>query len=397
MSPETSIDILMTWYQNDGGFFARRNERIAHHLSVLPTVRQVLHLEPPLHAGDLLLSLSRFLGAPDPFARHRLKDDLLRLLGWEHRPPLVRRTPFVWIPQTQFAQGPLASWNRRQAEHQIKRWARLMGLQDPLLWLYPPSPFAEWVAEIFPGARVVCDCVDNVPAVSWLSSSQRERFRESYRRLLSRAEKVFAVSSSLAESLKGYRSDIVVIPNGVDIPESPPAARCPSAHFPVLGYIGTVDERVDRELIVRIVSERPGWSLLMIGPVKDLRFWRTSARAFPNLRMVGPVPWEESGTLLESFDVALLPHRVTPYTRSMDPLKIYRYLAAGKPVVATPLIPPDRFGGLVEMADPNDFIRTIEDVLKADSAPLQLERRQAMRAHCWEERVREMIQCLGLP
>ncbi|MCC6442029.1 MAG: glycosyltransferase [Armatimonadetes bacterium] len=389
----TPIDIIVVWYQNDGGFFGRRNERIAESLSRHPLVRRVLHLEPPLHALDIAGSLCR-AACGDPLARHRLKDDLTRLRADRPDGRLQRRTQWMPLPQTRFMEGRAANYNRRILKERLRRWAARCEINNPLLWLYPPCPYAELVAETFSGAPVVCDCVDAVPEVAWLSPARRVRFEESYRRLLPRAGAVFAVSAPLAESLKPHRADIRVIPNGVDIPNN--LDSLPLLYpRPILGYIGSIDERMDTDLVEELLSARRG-TLVLAGPVEKAHrpFWKSLSRRFQNLELTGPVPCRRADSLIATFDAALLPHRINPYTLSMDPLKVYRCLAAGKPVIATPVIRSERFGGLVTIAEKEHYIEAVAMALRDNTPGLAVRRREAMLPFRWDVRLQEMMACL---
>ena len=58
-------------------------------------------------------------------------------------------------------------------------------------------------------------------------------------------------------------------------------------------------------------------------------------------------PYAEMPAYVRDFDVGMIPFRVDPMTRAVDPVKIYEYFSLGKPVVARPLPELSRFGDLV--------------------------------------------------
>src|SRR5690606_30161875 len=83
-----------------------------------------------------------------------------------------------------------------------------------------------------------------------------------------------------------------------------------------------------------------------------------------NIRLVGEVPYAQLPYWLHGFDVALLPFRVIDLTMATNPVKVYEYLAAGKPVVAVDLPEMAQFDGLVRVAkDHEGFVAAVAAVL----------------------------------
>jgi hypothetical protein len=94
--------------------------------------------------------------------------------------------------------------------------------------------------------------------------------------------------------------------------------------------------------------QRPGWSFVFAG---DTFPWSRGAaplrrlRSLPNCHLVGNLPYAELPALLKGLDVCLLPYVEDERAFYRSPLKLYEYLAAGRPVVAT------RHPEAVEQAD----------------------------------------------
>jgi glycosyltransferase involved in cell wall biosynthesis len=103
---------------------------------------------------------------------------------------------------------------------------------------------------------------------------------------------------------------------------------------PVIGFYGLIEDWVDLEVIRHMAAARPDWSFLMIGEVKT----DTSAvRRLPNVHFPGRRPYQSLPGYCRKFDIAVLPFVVNELTLAANPLKVREYLAAGLPVVATPL------------------------------------------------------------
>ena len=75
---------------------------------------------------------------------------------------------------------------------------------------------------------------------------------------------------------------------------------------------------------------------LLVGP-NHLRPSDLKRLQLSNIILTGPTPYKEVPDLMRAFDVCIVPHKVTPFTESLNPIKLWEYLAAGKPIVATDL------------------------------------------------------------
>jgi glycosyltransferase involved in cell wall biosynthesis len=111
-----------------------------------------------------------------------------------------------------------------------------------------------------------------------------------------------------------------------------------------------------------------------------------------NVRYEGIVPYEKMPGFLRDLDICLIPHHDTPFSRSMSPLKLFQYLASGRPVVSTRVAGVDRFEELTTVADgPDDFLSKIDEVLRNDTREKSRKRIEAARRETWDKRVKEML------
>ncbi len=153
---------------------------------------------------------------------------------------------------------------------------------------------------------------------------------------------VIGVTPSIAQSLERFGKPAHVIPNGIDLLEMQRStARAPDVMRGelTLGFWGTIMESMfDAELIARIAQNHPRWMIHLLGAV-DPEPHRASIRArlenFPNIFFHGAVPHDELPRYAAAFDVALAPFPDNDFTRGRDPIKVYEYLAAHMPVVAS--------------------------------------------------------------
>lgn len=211
------------------------------------------------------------------------------------------------------------------------------------------------------------------------------------------ADLVWAISEPLLEAARRLRPDILPTTTGVDqaafesasrLPAAPSVAALPS---PRVGMAGNLNDRIDWDLLEALARARPGWSFAVVGPLYLAGAATEAAverlRALPNVRFTGGVAPEDLPAMIAGFDVGLVLYRPGAGTLGINPLKLYQYLAAGKPVVATPL---PVFAGLADVvrtaADAPAMLPAIEAALAeaaADPGGADRRRRRA-RAFDWE-------------
>ena len=187
------------------------------------------------------------------------------------------------------------------------------------------------------GLPFVFDSLDN-----WLIhpafERQRTRSAAAYAKLLPAAEAVFVSAAASREALLPWRSDIQILPNGVDpkrfsAPQTRPS-DLPSG--PVVGYAGKLAERIDVELVAEVARTLPDVTFVFLGPVLEPRKI-AGLRHVANVRLLGDRPYNRLPAYLQHFDIGWIPHRVGRGETGGDPIKLYEYEAAGLPVVSTPI------------------------------------------------------------
>jgi glycosyltransferase involved in cell wall biosynthesis len=205
------------------------------------------------------------------------------------------------------------------------------------------------------------------------------------------ADLVVRVSSHEPSTFAGVPHNVVV-PNGYDESmfsgghqETPDDLR--SVARPRVAYVGTIQGRVDLDLVRQAARARPSIQWVLIGPVWDETALGDLRQLF-NVHLLGAKPHEAIPAYLSDVDVGIIPHHVDRLTESMDPLKLYEYLAMGLPVVSTPVAGLEPFRRWVVAAeDVDSFVGAVEAALEADSPPLRAERRAAVAPCSWSARL----------
>ena len=251
-------------------------------------------------------------------------------------------------------------------------------------------PYWSGLLRSVPNARVVYDCMDhhagfgnNAPEV--LRAEQA---------LLSDSELVVVTSAWLRDEVAPSARAVALVRNAGEFAffRDPPAKvfRDPKGRR-VIGYYGAIAEWFDVALVREVALARPDDLVLLVG--NDTVDAAGQLAGLPNVQFTGEVPYGELPYWLHGFDVALLPFQVLPLTQATNPVKVYEYLAAGKPVVAVDLPEMAQFGGLVRTAtDAASFVAEVAAALagepEAEADAVQA-RRSFAASQTWDHRADE--------
>lgn len=167
---------------------------------------------------------------------------------------------------------------------------------------------------------------------------------------------------------------------------------------PIIGFMGVLSEWCDLETLTAVADAFPSASIVIVGPVA-IAAGRTESMRRPNVHLLGKRPHADVAAYCQHFDVGLIPYQVCEATRSVSPLKLLEYLAAGIPVVSAPLPEVVGLGAPVATASgPREFVAAVRAALD-QSVRNDVARRQAYaREARWEQRadeVLEFIECIG--
>jgi len=278
----------------------------------------------------------------------------------------------------------------------IRRLARKLGIQAPLLWLNPHS--AVHMAGRMGESAVVYDITDDWALVPSISETERKQIAGQDRRLCARADLVVVCSEALERSRIPRSRRVLLLPNGVDVEYYAGVmggANGSSLPHPVFGYTGTLHrDRIDAGLLVRLARSFPKGSVVLVGPDHLDPQTRASLAAEKNVHLCGPVPYAEIPRKMAGFDVCIVPHVMTPFTESLNPLKLWEYLASGKPVVSTDVAGFRDYSNLCHVAgEPEGFIAACRAAL-GENGSRSVERMAVARRNSWHSRLDTLIEAL---
>lgn len=290
--------------------------------------------------------------------------------------------------------------NRRLLRFQVKRAARKLGMKRPILWAYVPQ--AEDVIDVLDPELVIYHCVDDVAAQKGVDA---DSFRGAEERFARRGDLVLASAPALAERMRTLSDHVLYAPNVADTgtfataldpgPVDPAIDLLPRPRLVFQGAI--VATKLDVKLLAEVAALRPEWSIVLVGPrgAGDPTGDLSPLDRAPNIHMIGPRPADDLPQVLRGADIGLIPYAINDLTRSVFPMKVYEYLAAGLPVLATPLPALDGVEAIEAIGTAEQLIAAAERELAADSPDVRRGRSEAAAAHSWEARLVEIERALS--
>ena len=338
----------------------RRNQFFTDILMRRNPALRVLFIEPP---SDPLFDLSRRRVPTLPRVRSISADD--RLCAFRPLKLLPRKV------------GPLADALLRA---QVLLATRLLGYTRPHLWVNDVT-YAPLLAST--GWPSVYDVTDD-----WLLAPFTPRELERLRRLdavaLDNADETVVCSPALAVS-RGARRPVTLIPNGVDLEHfRRPRPRPYDLPGPPLAvYVGSLhDARIDVELVGELARALPQLNIALVGPNSLTFASQNLLGRLPNVLMLGRRPYSEVPAYLQHADVVVVPHRVSPFTESLDPIKVYECLTLRTPTVATAVAGFRDYATELNVVERDAFVARVAEVILADPRP----RGRDVEPATWQER-----------
>ena len=380
------FDVIMVWYQNDWGLYGRRNEMIARTLATHPAIRKIIHIEPPLPLDWLAQNInSTILDA-------NIAINLKRLLGYNDNG--------VWLFTPHIPNNNDINYARKLVSIQLFQLFKAYKIENFILWLYPPHSISELMFDLFSdkASLVCCDIVDDHRCY-FLEDYKRYNYTQMvYEKLINKADICFTVSEHLKREFSTIQPNIFYFPNAVDsnflkgnydIPND-----IKTIPQPIIGYTGSLLNRIDCDLLDFLAKTEPNYSIVLIGTAPSAKVIEL-IKKHKNIYYLGPKKYIQIPNYINSFKVCIIPHLVNQFTNAMNPLKLYNYLAMGKPVVTTSVAGVEEFSDIISIVRTKaEFLEKIRFWIKKDESKEIEKRKKKVSNHTWEKRVQEMMKLI---
>jgi glycosyltransferase involved in cell wall biosynthesis len=222
--------------------------------------------------------------------------------------------------------------------------------------------------------------------------AKKEKLLENYKNILPRCQWIFSTSHAFKEEYKEYaKQEIDYIPNGVDFDEKKPQkSNYQKKEKKLIGYVGIINQEVNMDLLEFIISHNSNADFVVIGQATNecLQDINKLIAEHANFIHLGPKSHDEIPAFMEECDVLINIKNNNYTTSGADSIKIYEYLATGKPIVATPMPPADRFADLMYVtSDKFQYSEFIKAALSENDIELREKRMDVSRDNSWPKRV----------
>ncbi|MBN2157864.1 MAG: glycosyltransferase [Spirochaetes bacterium] len=357
-----------------------RTRMISKILSELDFVESILIIHAPLSIPRRILSaIRRGKRIKDmyPLIQKRLLSSLYRV---NEKTLMMNLTSIIPESDTIFCR-----LDRERLARNIQEDIVHLGFHDPIVWI--SNPRVVDMAERITARYKIFDAIDDL-----LKHPQMKRFypkiTRAYKWVDEKADLICFASEKQRDMFPNNKNRIV-LPNGVDdiffqereriVPDD--LNKIP---HPIVGYMGVLQDRFDTKLMNTVARRLPHINFVLVGPVSNRKHFK-SLQSRNNVYFLGPKSYNSVPDYISCFDVAIIPHVINEFTESMNPLKIYEYLACGKPIVSTPIMGTEPFRNVITIAsDPDAFISAISRAIGQNTPEAIANRKKIARQNSFE-------------
>lgn len=304
-------------------------------------------------------------------------------------PPVL---PANWISSPELYQTVMAQEGARLGKS-IREAMQTLNFKDPIVINAFSPAFGLQLAGKLGESLLVYYCYDEISAASWCG--KHGSLQEA--KLLKVADGVITTSEALLKAKKLSHEQTYLVKNGVDyslfhegFQAKPPVKEAQK----VVGYLGSVDHRIDADLLEYCFQQLPEYTFVITGRIVDQdkadRF-----RKYANVELRGSRQPEQLPAEVSGFHAGIIPFVCSEFTKNIYPLKINEYLAAGLPVVMTDFAELGEFSSIASVASGKEaFVELLRKELEEDSAERRIRRAQFASQNSWESRVETLEEVL---
>ena len=340
---------------------------------------RVLYIEQQMHLAG--------------YIKH-FKSHWRRIITWLKGPRKIEDNLYVYTFPIVLPFYQMSMWingiNHWLIAPALKKQMQNLNFGNPIYWIY--TPYSDRLIGKVGEKFVIYECVDELSASKGLVRKEIVQILE--RRLIRKSDLLVVTAQSLLDSKKHMAANALLVPNGVEIEHFRKVlSEDTSIHEeiarikrPVIGFLGSISYWIDIDLIQYVALSRPELSIVLIGPVRtDV----SKIASLPNVYLLGRKDYQELPGYVKAFDVCINPYVLDGVAEGCSPLKLYEYLATGKPIVSVDMPEARKFRRLIKIAGSKEkFVLEIDAALSEDGK-FAADRIKESEKHSWDERFKQ--------
>lgn len=133
---------------------------------------------------------------------------------------------------------------------------------------------------------------------------------------------------------------------------------------PIIGYYGALATWFDYDIVKFLAKEKPDYNIVLIGIKYDGSFDKANLGEYSNIYFLGPKNYDILANYASYFDVCTIPFQINDITQATSPLKLFEYMALGKPIVTTAMNECKKYNSVMIANSKEDFAKLIDHALE---------------------------------
>ncbi len=217
---------------------------------------------------------------------------------------------------------------------------------------------------------------------------------------VSNADMVISTAPSLSEKWKQVNPNSYLVPNASDFTHfdsrGNEIASIRSLGSKIIGYFGTIERRIDYQLLLDTFSKRPDWTLLLAGPVEE-SYVPKEIHELQNIVFTGSYLYRDLPSMIHSVDAVIIPFKCDEAANAIYPLKLFDYLGTGKPVISTQFNKTllSEFKDIIYLIDEDHALSEVMDfTLSENDNTLSKKRKTVASNNTWDTRAKDFLNIL---
>lgn len=163
----------------------------------------------------------------------------------------------------------------------------------------------------------------------------------------------------------------------------------------VIGYYGCLAKWFDYDLVLEVAQKKPDWFFVLVGYCFDGSADILKKASIHNIVYIPAQPYKMLPSFISAFDIQCIPFLINDITKSTSPIKLFEYMASGKPILTSKLPECLNYNSVITYENSDDFIVKTEKLMKLKDDPGYLaEMDREAKENTWSARVKTILESI---